>query len=59
MHALERKRWSREAPMRETRESIIDELQRLGVNAHQMLVHRPTDKELVDVRNGLMRLRRK
>ncbi|MGI0013220.1 MAG: hypothetical protein ACREBU_07245 [Nitrososphaera sp.] len=42
----------------ETRQAIIDELRRLGVNVNQILVFRPTDQQLKDVRDGLTRLRK-
>lgn len=42
----------------ETRESIIDDLRRLGVNVQQILSYRPTDKQLKDMRDGLTRLQR-
>lgn len=42
----------------ESRQAIIDELRRLGVNVNQILILRPTDKQLKAVRDGLTRLRR-
>jgi len=42
----------------ESRQAIIDELRRLGVNVNQILILRPTDEQLKAVRDGLTRLRR-
>lgn len=42
----------------ESRESVINELRMLGVKINQILVYHPTDKQLIDMRNGLVRLRK-
>ena len=43
----------------ETRESIIEDLRRLGVHINQILSYRPTDQQLKDMRDGLLRLNKK
>ena len=43
----------------ETRESIIEDLRKLGVKVNQILAYHPTDKQLKDMRDGLMRLNKK
>ena len=40
----------------ESRESIIADLRRLGVQVNQILSYRPTDQQLKDMRDGLLRL---
>ncbi len=40
----------------ESRESIIADLRRLGVHVNQILSYRPTDQQLKDMRDGLLRL---
>jgi hypothetical protein len=40
----------------ESRESIIADLRRLGVQVNQILMYRPTDQQLKDMRDGLLRL---
>lgn len=40
----------------ESRESIIADLRRLGVKVNQILSYRPTDQQLKDMRDGLLRL---
>ncbi len=41
----------------ETRESIIDDLRKLGVKVNQILLYNPRTNELKDMRDGLLRLR--
>jgi hypothetical protein len=43
----------------ESRESIIADLRRLGVQVNQILSYRPTDQQLKDIRDGLLRLNKK
>jgi hypothetical protein len=43
----------------ETRESIIADLRRLGVHVNQILSYRPTDQQLKEMRDGLLRLNKK
>lgn len=43
----------------ETRESIIADLRRLGVHVNQILSYRPTDQQLKEMRDGLLRLSKK
>lgn len=43
----------------ETRESIIADLRRLGVQVNQILTYRPTDQQLRDMRDGLLRLNKR
>lgn len=43
----------------ESRESIIADLRRLGVQVNQILGYRPTDQQLKDIRDGLLRLSKK
>lgn len=40
----------------ESRESIFADLRRLGVQVNQILSYRPTDQQLSDMRDGLLRL---
>jgi hypothetical protein len=40
----------------ETRESIIADLRRLGVKVNQVLAYRPSDQQLKEMRDGLLRL---
>ena len=40
----------------ESRESIIADLRRLGVHVNQIFSYRPTDQQLKDMRDGLLRL---
>jgi hypothetical protein len=40
----------------DSRESIIADLRRMGVQVHQILSYRPTDQQLKDMRDGLLRL---
>gem|GEM_PF-2518189 len=42
----------------ETRESIIDDLRKLGVQVNQILSYRPTDQQLKEMRDGLLRLQK-
>jgi hypothetical protein len=39
----------------EIRESIIANLRRLGVQVNQILTYRPTDQQLNEMRDGLLR----
>jgi hypothetical protein len=43
----------------ETRESIIADLRRLGVNVNQILTYRPRDQQLKEMRDGMLRLNRR
>lgn len=43
----------------ESRESIIADLRRLGVQVNQILSYRPTDQQLKDMRDGLLRLNKR
>ena len=43
----------------ETRESIIEDLRRLGVKVNQILMYRPTDQQLREMRDGLLRLNKR
>jgi hypothetical protein len=43
----------------ETRESIIADLRKLGVQVNQILMYRPTDQQLKEIRDGLLRLNKK
>ena len=43
----------------ESRESIIADLRRLGVQVNQILSYRPTDQQLKDILDGLLRLNKK
>lgn len=43
----------------ESRESIIADLRRLGVKVNQILSYRPTDMQLRDMRDGLLRLNKR
>lgn len=43
----------------ETRESIIEDSRMLSVKVNQILAYHPTDKQLKDMRDGLMRLNKK
>lgn len=43
----------------ETRESIVADLRRLGVQVNQILSYRPTDQQLKEMRDGMLRLNRK
>jgi hypothetical protein len=43
----------------ENRESIIADLRRLGVQVNQILAYRPTDQQLRDMRDGLLRLNKR
>jgi hypothetical protein len=43
----------------ETRESIIADLRRLGVHVHQILTYHPTDQQLKEMRDGLLRLNKR
>lgn len=40
----------------ETRESLIEDLRNLGVRLNEILACRPTDRELKEIRDGLLRL---
>jgi hypothetical protein len=40
----------------ETRESIIADLRRLGVKVNQMLAYHPSDQQLKEMRDGMLRL---
>ena len=40
----------------ESKESIIADLRMLGVQVNQILSYRPTDQQLKDMRDGLLRL---
>ncbi len=40
----------------ETRESIIADLRRLGVKVNQILSYHPSDQQLKEMRDGLLRL---
>ncbi|HKZ61107.1 MAG TPA: hypothetical protein VJZ68_01650 [Nitrososphaera sp.] len=40
----------------ETWESIIADLRRLGIQVNQILTYHPTDQQLRDMRDGLLRL---
>ena len=40
----------------ETRESIIADLRRLGVKVNQILAYHPSDQQLKETRDGLLRL---
>ena len=40
----------------ETRESIIVDLRKLGVRVNQILAYRPTDQQLGEMRDALLRL---
>jgi hypothetical protein len=42
--------------MSDSRESIIEDLRDFGVKVNQILVLNPTDQQLKDMRDGLMRL---
>jgi hypothetical protein len=42
--------------MIETRESIIEDLRKLGVKINQILVYNPTTDQLKELRDGMMRL---
>jgi hypothetical protein len=41
---------------RNSRESIIEDLRDLGVNTNAILCYNPTDEQLRDMRDGLMKL---
>ena len=43
----------------ETRESIIEDLRRLGVKINQILTYHPTDQQLKDMREGLLKLNKR
>lgn len=43
----------------ENRESIIADLRQLGVQVNQILSYRPTDQQLKDMRDGLLRLNKR
>lgn len=43
----------------ETRESIIADLRRLGINVNQILTYRPTDQQLKEMRDGMLRLNKR
>ncbi|WP_187147716.1 hypothetical protein [Candidatus Nitrososphaera gargensis] len=43
----------------ENRESIIADLRKLGVHINQILIYRPTDQQLKEIRDGLLRLNKK
>jgi hypothetical protein len=43
----------------ETGESIIADLRRLGVRVNQILSYRPTDQQLKEIRDGMLRLKKK
>jgi hypothetical protein len=43
----------------ETRESIIADLRQLGVHVNQILAYRPTDQQLKEMRDGMLRLNKK
>lgn len=43
----------------ENRESIIADLRRMGVQVNQILSYRPTDRQLKDMRDGLLRLNKR
>jgi len=43
----------------ETRESIIADLRRLGVHVNQILIYHPTDQQLKEMRDGLLRLNKR
>jgi hypothetical protein len=43
----------------ETRESIIADLRRLGVRVNQILSYRPTDQQLKEMRDDMLRLNKK
>jgi hypothetical protein len=43
----------------ESRESIIADLRRMGAHVNQILSYRPTDQQLKDIRDGLLRLNKK
>ena len=40
----------------ESKESIIADLRMLGVQVNQIFSYRPTDQQLKDMRDGLLRL---
>jgi len=42
----------------ETRDSIIDDLRKFEVKVNQILAHRPTDQQLKEMRDGLLRLQK-
>ena len=42
-----------------THESIIEDLRKLGAKVNQILAYHLTDKQLKDMRDGLMRLNKK
>lgn len=41
----------------ETRQTVIDDLRRLGVKVNQMLLYNPSLEQLKGVREGLVKLR--
>jgi hypothetical protein len=43
----------------ETRESIIADLRQLGSQLNQILIYRPTDQQLKEMRDGLSRLNKR
>ena len=43
----------------ETRESLIEDLRRLGVRVNQILSYKPSDQQLRDMRDGLLRLQKR
>jgi len=43
----------------ETRESTIADLRRLGIQVDQILTYHPTDQQLRDMRDGLLRLNKR
>jgi hypothetical protein len=43
----------------ESREAIIADLRRLGVHVQQILTYNPTDQQLREMRDGLLRLSKK
>jgi len=43
----------------ESWEPIIADLRRLGVHVNQILSYRPTDQQLKDMRDGLLRLNKR
>jgi hypothetical protein len=43
-------------PQKETRRTIINDLRSLGVDVDALLMLKPTEKALKDLRDGLLRL---